>query len=67
MGNLDAVAALRFHHRDEPFQRRTQGSLPVESEDRGFDVTRHEEQGPAGLLDLSLNRRAAVLKRGPSG
>ena len=64
--NLDTVAVLRFHVRDESLQRGAQRLLPIKSEDGGLDLPSHEEEGPSCFLNSLLERGTSVLDRCPS-
>src|SRR5260370_19256000 len=64
--NLDAVAVLRFHVRDESLQRGAQRLLPIKSEDGGPDLPSHEEEGPSCFLNSLLKRRTSVFDGCPS-
>lgn len=64
--NLETVAVLRFHVRDESLQRGAQRLLPIKSEHGGLDLPSHEEKGPSGFLNRLLKRRTSVFDRYPS-
>src|SRR5260370_18812921 len=64
--NLDTVAVLRFHLRDESLQRGAQRLLPIKSEDGGLDLPSHEEEGPSCFLNSLLERGTSVFDVCPS-
>src|SRR5690349_18022793 len=64
--DLDTVAVLRFHVRDQSLQRGPQRRLLVKSKDGRLDLARHEEKGPSFFVNRLFEYGPSTVDGGPS-